>query len=189
MCDRGRGLFHALLCVVCFVEAQIAAGASGTADVCRATPCNAARDTSEVLGSALHSQRCFSLLAAWPLPLRGGFKGSVSFSFGFMDPSLGHPRPFLVLPRCQGQASGFRVAGSSCRWRPLGSKRGVSFSPWISRASASGRGCRGHAPAHRRLKRSTSAAEGSAAPTIRSRAAPGQRAFGFTKVLEVAAAS
>ncbi|CAE7457637.1 unnamed protein product [Symbiodinium sp. CCMP2456] len=45
-----RGLFHALLCVVCFVEAQIAAG---------------------VLGSALHSQRCFSLLAkllafAWP---------------------------------------------------------------------------------------------------------------------------
>ncbi|CAE7259055.1 unnamed protein product [Symbiodinium sp. KB8] len=45
-----RGLFHALLCVVCFVEAQIAAG---------------------VMGSALHSQRCFSLLAkllvfAWP---------------------------------------------------------------------------------------------------------------------------
>ena len=25
--SRGRGLFHTLLCVVCFVEAQIAAGA------------------------------------------------------------------------------------------------------------------------------------------------------------------
>ena len=120
MCDRGRGLFHALLCVVCFVEAQIAAGASGTADVCRATPCNAARDTSEVLGSALHSQRCFSLLAAWPLPLRGGFKGSVSFSFGFMDPSLGHPRPFLVLPSLPRPSFWFSRGRQQLPLAPLG---------------------------------------------------------------------
>ena len=129
MCDPGRGLFHALLCVVCFVEAQIAAGASRIEYLCARR--RYMRHISEVLGGALHSQRCFSLL--------GGFVLA-------SDPSLlRFPRPSFWSSRGRQQRP---LAAGSEREYVTVSRISQNF---VDARKVSGRGCRGHAPAHRRL--------------------------------------